>query len=78
MTIQCHCPQIFGEQVMNDKNYADFKMVAIDAKEVVEEVLMLINVKEEIIKYNQGPAPLQVQVLSKFILVRQRVKKAVH
>ena len=78
MTIQCHCPQIFGEQVMNDKNYADFKMVAIDAKEVVEEVLMLINLKEEIIKYNQGPAPLQVQVLSKFILVRQRVKKAVH
>ena len=78
MTIQCHCPQIFGEQVMNDKNYADFKMVAIDAKEVVKEVLMLINLKEEIIKYNQGPAPLQVQVLSKFILVRQRVKKAVH
>ena len=64
MTIQCHCPQIFGEQVMNDKNYADFKMVAIDAKEVVEEVLMLINVKEEIIKYYQGPAPLQIQALS--------------
>ena len=45
---------------MNDKNYADFKMVAIDAKEVVEEVLMLINVKEEIIKYNQSSAPLQI------------------
>ena len=60
MTIQCHCPQIFGEEVMDDKNYADFKVVAIDAKEVVEEVLMLIYLKEEIIKYYQGPAPLQI------------------
>ena len=60
MTIQCHCPQIFGEEVMNDKKYADFRMVAIDAKQVVEEVFMLINLKEEIIKYYQGPAPLQI------------------
>ena len=60
MTIQCHCPQIFGEEVMNDKNYADFKMMAIDAKEVVEEVFMLFNLKEEIIKYYQGAAPLQI------------------
>ena len=55
---------------MDDKNYADFKVVTIDAKEVVEEVLMLIYLKEEIIKYYQGSAPLQIQVLSKFILVR--------
>ena len=60
MTIQCHCPQIFGEEVMNNKNYADFKMMAIDAKEVVEEVFMLFNLKEEIIKYYQGAAPLQI------------------
>ena len=38
---------------MNNKNYADFKMMAIDAKEVVEEVFMLFNLKEEIIKYYQ-------------------------
>ena len=60
MTIQCHCPQIFCEEVMNDKNYADFKMMTIDAKEVVEEVFMLFNLKEEIIKYYQGAAPLQI------------------
>jgi hypothetical protein len=45
---------------MNNKNYADFKMMTIDAKEVVEEVFMLFNLKEEIIKYYQGPAPLQI------------------
>ena len=45
---------------MDDKNYADFKVVAIDAKEVVEEVFMLIYLEEEIIKYYQGPAPLQI------------------
>ena len=45
---------------MDDKNYADFKVVTIDAKEVVEEVFMLFNLKEEIIKYYQGAAPLQI------------------
>jgi hypothetical protein len=45
---------------MNNKNYADFKMMTIDAKEVVEEVFMLFNLKEEIIKYYQGAAPLQI------------------
>ena len=35
-------------------------LVAIDAKEVVKEVFVLINLKEEIIKYYQGPAPLQI------------------